>query len=215
MARLLIDILYGRVSGKLGNVVYRQVNGKTIICKAPKKRGKNKSETSIKLTNNFSKATKLTGRIINVSEIKSYYEEKFKYGKSPRGRVMSHLIKIFNDPEYKGVILLPAIECMRVEKIEAKDKTNIKLDMKQLANEVSAESLKSEIKILIFDLYIHTSGAIEIKTVTEMAIIDETGMITINKNHQYGEEYKYETGIAIMILKDHQGEYKKYIQFMR
>lgn len=90
MARLKSQT-FGVINGKVGNVVYRQVNGKTFVSIRPDKYNVTDTEKSAKVKNGFKNLVKFSSYINSISILKAVWSDKrIQRGKRTYNKIFSH-----------------------------------------------------------------------------------------------------------------------------
>ena len=69
-----MNLLLQGITGRLGNIVIRRRNGKTIVCKAPVSRKTKPTEQQYKLQHRFSVCSKVASKAIKDKATKDYYQ---------------------------------------------------------------------------------------------------------------------------------------------
>lgn len=119
--------IYHGLSGKMGNVVFRQVNGKTIACAAPV-RSSRKSGTASQKKNEkaFLKNVAYAKKIMQMPHLKKQYAEAAGSSQTAYNRAFSdaahppcvHDIEFFEvTPEGNTIISISAEDDFRVDKV--------------------------------------------------------------------------------------------------
>ena len=94
MASTETNIILKGVSGMLGGqVVLKQINGKTVICKAPPKRGKNVPDTQKKQMSRFQQAVAYARKMISEPNTRALYAAKTEPGKRVFNRALADFMK--------------------------------------------------------------------------------------------------------------------------
>lgn len=83
------DNLLGNLSGRLGNVVFRKMNGKSFVSVRPKKYKPAKSEQAVKTKNKFGTIVKFAAYINSISELKAIWKSFAEKGKRGYNTIIS------------------------------------------------------------------------------------------------------------------------------
>lgn len=74
MAILKSNFLFGGISGRVGNVVFRQKNGKTVVCQRPARGKKKPSNKQLAHQQRFKEAAEFAKEELQDPERRAYYE---------------------------------------------------------------------------------------------------------------------------------------------
>lgn len=98
--------LFGDISGKLNNVVFRKVNGKDVITVRPKKYQKTKSEKAIYVRSRFSVAVEFSKYLNSIPILKQVWKNAQIKGSSSFNKIEKFNISQVNDraPSLKNII---------------------------------------------------------------------------------------------------------------
>ena len=86
----------GQPSGKVGDIVFRRVNGKIVIARAPKKGKTSVSDTALRIRSNFAAGAKFASFISSIPGLKSIWLTQKKKGGSA-----NNIISKLNIPHLK------------------------------------------------------------------------------------------------------------------
>ena len=82
---------FGVINGKVGNVVYRQVNGKTFASIRPDKYNVTNTEKSVKVKTGFKNLVKFSAYINSIPILKAvWFNKKIQRGKRTYNKIFSH-----------------------------------------------------------------------------------------------------------------------------
>jgi hypothetical protein len=108
MARL-VGGPFGGVSGKMGDVVYKNRNGNTIVCARPRERISPLSELEIGLHAKFGLAGKISGAINSIAILKQIWKPTYKNGLSSYNVIFKNNYKIVNIKNIRGPVLIAPV----------------------------------------------------------------------------------------------------------
>ena len=105
MARLVGGLL-GSLSGKVGDLVYRNRGGKTIVARTPRKRGSKRSEHEIQLGKIFGLTGKIAREINAIELLKHFWHPKAARNQSCYNIIFKKNYGIMNFVDLRGEVLL-------------------------------------------------------------------------------------------------------------
>ena len=103
MARL-VGGPFGGISGKIGEVVYRNRNGNTIVCARPRERMSPLTEHEIALQAKFALAGRVSGAINSIEILKQIWKPTYKNGLSSYNVIFKNNYKIVNIKNISGPV---------------------------------------------------------------------------------------------------------------
>ena len=89
--------LFRNISGKMWDVVFRQIKGKTFITSAPKKYNFSKSDAAVGARNNFSVAVSFAKCVNSIPEFKKIWSDGKLKGANSYSRLISANSKLISD----------------------------------------------------------------------------------------------------------------------
>lgn len=116
----------GRLSGKLGDVVFRQVNGKTIVCSRPFSQAKSNDPVVLKRRAKFKLAVRLSSVLSRIPALKSIWREFF--GNKINSVYYVMVKHFYNYVTHNSIAdslsIIPSFPSMTVENVELKVDTD-------------------------------------------------------------------------------------------
>ncbi|HRI45926.1 MAG: hypothetical protein KF721_08420 [Ignavibacteriaceae bacterium] len=147
MAKVTKQIL-GQLSGKLGSLVYRQINGKTFVSVRPQKYNVTNTEESKKVKSGFRNLVRFSSFLNSIPEIKAVWGLKAVKGKRTYNKIMSHNKRLIKEtsvsPNYS---ILPP------------DYSQLQITLPQLKDNIFSLSIYSymgEVSLLVGHLVIYS-----------------------------------------------------------
>jgi hypothetical protein len=105
MGRLLGNP-FGSISGKVGDYVYKNVNGKTIVCKLPSKRTTPRTKQELEQQSKFALIGKIAKKINSIAILKHFWKPTYNNGQSSYNAIFKNNYNLLNIKDLSGPILM-------------------------------------------------------------------------------------------------------------
>ena len=120
----------GNLSGKVGDVIFRQRNGKTIIYKAPKRRNKTVSPKVIKGRGKFTAVSQITTSIYSIPQFKQIWRYCCKRYQNPHNLLFKNIYKYMDSDDFTkfgGIIPNHSSNIIKCSFVQSTPKIIVKL----------------------------------------------------------------------------------------
>jgi hypothetical protein len=101
----IVNCVLGKLSGRVGDIVFRQRNGKTFASQAPRKREKPFNEGEKANHNKFAYVAKIASALNNHPVFKEIWKKIYPKKSSPYHKIFKHIYKYIGE-DLSGIILI-------------------------------------------------------------------------------------------------------------
>ena len=176
----------GKISGKLGDVVFRNYNGKTIICSRPGPQKKSTDPNVIARRNRFKLAVKLSGELGRIPVMKCIWNQ---FGIKKDTSAYSKMVKDFHSLIGVGDIpetfrMGPALANMPVEPAEFKQENDKLISEIQIENNNSCLENLASVQMVVL-MFLKDPQYISLPDYEIIALTSEETNYAVNDNMKF------------------------------
>ena len=190
MARL-IGGPFGSISGKVGDVVYRNRGGKTIVCVRPTERTSPRSERELELQTKFALVGKIARAINSIAILKHFWRPTAYNGNSSCNVIFKNIYRLIDVKDFISSIMIMPMGGFNLEG------TSIKTEGANLLIECDSMNTNPKFDKKI-EKYVSAAGVILLKNPSDerLPIYDVIAFKTLNQFLYPNKELIIDMGFA-------------------